>query len=452
MPPLDDAARFPALAPETAGCVEVTTPTGSTSTTAAGVPGDGADYDGMAPDDQTLVTTVTVNAAKAIAAYVRQLRCGPGRFDALARRRRDGARRAPSSAARRCSSGAARCVSCHGGPRLTDGAFHNVGLRAGAWSRSRFTTSTIAAPPTGVAAALADPLSTCAARSATAIAGRCPPAATPALEGAFRTPTLRCTSPQPSFMHTGADDRRSIRWSRSSIAAAIAAGGYPGTSELHALGLDRARARRSGGVPGRAGRARAGAGAAGGAVRRLARAPSRARRVRRRPARARRDPRVAAAATAARRCRRAARCPTSRSIRPRSPDDVRPVSPAPAASTRRAFCDTFEGGPARGRPRRRAGSRALERRRAARPTTAPASTTPSASDRRCIGACRAGSLEHARAARRRRAGLRSDRDDPDAATLLTDDRRAELRPQRPTASASRSTSPAAPGRSSSTSI
>ena len=54
--------------------------------------------------------------------------------------------------------------------------------------------------------------------------------------GAFRTPTLRCTSQQPSFMHTaqmsGLDqvvaffDRGGDR-----------VGGYPGTSELTALGL-----------------------------------------------------------------------------------------------------------------------------------------------------------------------------------------------------------------------
>ena len=81
MPPLDDAARFPALAPTDAGCRARAT-ADRRGLRLPRAPGDGADYDGMAPADQALVTQVTVNAAKAIAAYVRQLRCGPGRFDA----------------------------------------------------------------------------------------------------------------------------------------------------------------------------------------------------------------------------------------------------------------------------------------------------------------------------------------------------------------------------------
>ena len=46
------------------------------------MPGDGADYDAMAPADRDLVTRVVVNVGKAIAAYERLLVCGPGRFDA----------------------------------------------------------------------------------------------------------------------------------------------------------------------------------------------------------------------------------------------------------------------------------------------------------------------------------------------------------------------------------
>ena len=95
---------------------------------------------------------------------------------------------------------------------------------------------------TGVAAALTDPLSTRGRRSATATAGRCPPARAPRWKGAFRTPTLRCAASHPSFMHTG---------QITSLAQVVAffdrggdpAGAYPGTNELHALGLtDRERA------------------------------------------------------------------------------------------------------------------------------------------------------------------------------------------------------------------
>src|SRR5262249_11934525 len=54
----------------------------------------------------------------------------------------------------------------------------------------------------GIAAALADPLNVRGGFS-DGDDGRLPAAATPEMEGAFRTPTLRCVSGRPSFMHTG---------------------------------------------------------------------------------------------------------------------------------------------------------------------------------------------------------------------------------------------------------
>ena len=233
LPPLDDADRFPALTPETTGCVEVSTTKGSTFT-CRGIPGDGADYDGMAPADKTLVTTVAVNATKAIAAYLRLLRCGPGRFD----RWLDGDTTALSRAEQRGAAlfvGRAGCVSCHGGPRLTDGTFHNVGLAPAVVAVAIQDVNDHGAL-SGITAALTDPLSTAGAFSDGD--RRVLPAGAPgaALDGAFRTPTLRCTSQQPSFMHTaqmsGLDqvvaffDRGGDR-----------VGGYPGTNELKAIGL-----------------------------------------------------------------------------------------------------------------------------------------------------------------------------------------------------------------------
>jgi len=232
LPPLDDGARFPALAPETTGCVEVSTLMGS-KFTCRGVPGDGADYDGMKPDDQTLVTTVAVNATKAIAAYLRQLRCGPGRFD----RWLDGDATALARAEQRGAAlfvGRGRCLSCHSGPLLTDGQFHNVGLSPAVVAVAIHDVDDHGAAA-GVAAALTDPLST-AGPFSDGDRRALPAAVGPALDGAFRTPTLRCTSQQPSFMHTaqmtGLDqvvaffDRGGDR-----------VGGYPGTSEIAALGL-----------------------------------------------------------------------------------------------------------------------------------------------------------------------------------------------------------------------
>jgi len=67
------------------------------------------------------------------------------------------------------------------------------------------------------------------------------PAVTLALEGAFRTPTLRCVEGHPSFMHTGQIG------TLDGVIAFFARGGdpsgYPGTNELHAIALsDRDRA------------------------------------------------------------------------------------------------------------------------------------------------------------------------------------------------------------------
>jgi cytochrome c peroxidase len=233
MPPLDDASRFPPLAPTEAGCHERPTSTGVVYD-CRGRPGDGADYDGMAAADQQLATRVTVNAAKAIAAYVRQLRCGAGRLDAWL----DGDQTALTRAEQRGAAlfvGKAGFVGCHGGPQLSDHAFHNVGLRP-ATVAVAFTDLDDRGAGVGIPAALADPLNVRGAFS-DGDDGRLPAAATPALEGAFRTPTLRCLPGQPSFMHTGhftSLDQVVAFFDRGGDPP----GGYPGQSELTRLGLD----------------------------------------------------------------------------------------------------------------------------------------------------------------------------------------------------------------------
>jgi cytochrome c peroxidase len=238
LPTLDDAARFPPLAPDTTGCTEVATPMGSTFT-CRGVPGDHADYDGMQPADQALVSQVAANAAKAIAAYVRQLRCGAGRFDQWL----DGDATALSRAEQRGAAlfaGRGACASCHSGPRLTDGAFHNVGLSPAVVAVAIQDENDRGAAA-GIAAALADPTSTSGALS-DGDRHALPATVTPQMEGAFRTPTLRCVADHPSFMHTGqltALDQVMAFFDRGGDRA----GSYPGTNELAPLALsDRERA------------------------------------------------------------------------------------------------------------------------------------------------------------------------------------------------------------------
>jgi cytochrome c peroxidase len=232
MPSLNDATRFPLLTPETTGCVEVVTPMGSTFA-CRGVPGDHADYDGMQPADQALVSQVAANAAKAIAAYVRQLRCGAGRFDQWL----DGDATALSRAEQRGAElfvGRGSCVGCHAGPRLTDEAFHNVGLSPAVVAVAIEDDNDQGAA-TGIAAALVDPASTAGALS-DGDRHALPAAVTPQMEGAFRTPTLRCAANHPSFMHTAqltALDQVVAFFDRGGDRP----GGYPGMNELAPLGL-----------------------------------------------------------------------------------------------------------------------------------------------------------------------------------------------------------------------
>jgi cytochrome c peroxidase len=232
LPALDDAARFPQLTPAQAGCVERATKSGAVYD-CRGKPGDGADYDALSVDDQRAVTTVTVNTAKAIEAYVRRLRCGASRFDQWL----DGDAAALDDIEQHGAAlfvGRAHCDSCHSGPNLTDGRFHNVGL-APAQVAVAFVDKDDHGAATGVAALLDDPLNTRGAFS-DGDRGVLPATLDAALEGAFRTPSLRCVSRRPSLMHTG-----QIR----TLAQAVSfhdrggdpAGNYPGQNELMPLAL-----------------------------------------------------------------------------------------------------------------------------------------------------------------------------------------------------------------------
>jgi cytochrome c peroxidase len=92
----------------------------------------------------------------------------------------------------------------------------------------------------GIAAAIADPLNSKGPMS-DGYDGRLPGAVGPELEGAFRTPTLRCVSSRPSFMHTG--QMRTMDEVISFFDRGGHSSGFPGKSELRALNLtDRERA------------------------------------------------------------------------------------------------------------------------------------------------------------------------------------------------------------------
>jgi cytochrome c peroxidase len=133
---LEEDARFPRLLPTEEGCEEITRIT-APEYVCRGKPGDGAEYNGMATEDKTLVTEIIVNAGKALAAYLSQLRCGLSRFDAWF----DGDQRALMESEIRGAElfvGEAKCSDCHSGPRLSEGLFHDVG-RASAVVAAAFT-------------------------------------------------------------------------------------------------------------------------------------------------------------------------------------------------------------------------------------------------------------------------------------------------------------------------
>lgn len=172
LPPLGDLGRFPAT----------------------GAPGWVA-YDGMDPADRHAVDEVFVNVGKSLEAYMRRLVTGPAPFDRFL----DGEPDAISPAAMRGAAVffAAGCPSCHAGPQLADGAFHNLGMPddddASAQGRALGIERLLAAefnaasewfdgePPTDF-----------------------PPTVGAADLGAFRTPTLRNLAVTGPYGHTGA--------------------------------------------------------------------------------------------------------------------------------------------------------------------------------------------------------------------------------------------------------
>jgi cytochrome c peroxidase len=233
MPPLDDTTRFPPLSADQTGCQPTTAdPQPTCNGTEHGLPGDGAEFDSLSAADQDAVNRVVVNVGKAIGAYERLLTCGPGRFDQWMHGQTD----ALSESEQRGAGifvGRGQCVSCHSGPYLSDQQFHNVGLQP-AIVAVVFIDSADPGAFSGLAAAIADPLSVAGPYS-DGNDGRLPAAVDAKMNGAFRTPILRCASQRPTFMHTG---------QLSSLADVVAfftrggdAFGYPGSNEIAPLGL-----------------------------------------------------------------------------------------------------------------------------------------------------------------------------------------------------------------------
>jgi cytochrome c peroxidase len=233
MPPLGDTTQFPALSAMVTGCqpMNPTSPAPVCDGTFHGMPGDGAEYDGMSPANQTAVTRVVVNAGKAIEAFERRLTCGATPFDAWMHGGSPLSRSAQRGAA--VFVGVGNCASCHSGPFMTDEKFHDVGVDPTEVQQA-FLDANDPGAAAGIAYAIANPINSKSAFS-DGDDGRLPPAVTTAMNGAFRTPMMRCVSLRPTFMHTG--QMQTLADVVAFFDAGGADSGYLGTNELRPLGL-----------------------------------------------------------------------------------------------------------------------------------------------------------------------------------------------------------------------
>lgn len=215
----------------------------------SGLPEDGAptgdaatrrNWEALTDAQRQAVNTVFADIGKAIAAYERQLKPKETRLDFYLRATfgaMEGARDQLSEeeiAGLEIFAGKGRCISCHQGPRMTDGFFHNTGVPPVA-----------GLPPDNgrldaIALVEADPFN-CLGPYSDAPAGSCEELRflqrdPKALARAFKTPSLRGVSLRPPYMHAGQFGtlEEVVRHYNAAPKAAV------GTSELRPLDLDEA--------------------------------------------------------------------------------------------------------------------------------------------------------------------------------------------------------------------
>lgn len=172
-----------------------------------GTPAERAAWAKLSTAQQQAVSRVFANMGKAIAAYESTLHYGPSRLDAYVA----GTLRGDPAAAQildasekrglRLFLGKGSCVTCHGGPLLTDQHFHNTGV----------PPRDAARPDQGRAAAIAavtqDPFN-CLGPFSDAPRSACAElefiaADDPHMLGAFKTPSLRNVAQRAPYMHAG---------------------------------------------------------------------------------------------------------------------------------------------------------------------------------------------------------------------------------------------------------
>jgi len=216
LPPLTDAARFPAKA-------------GPVKDAAAH-----AAWDRMRADDRDAITQVYVNMGKAIEAYERRLMPGTTRFDQyvadVVAGRSSTALNPQEVAGLRLFISTAHCTNCHNGPLFTNGEFHNTGVPEGAAGADLGRIG-------GASGVIVDEFN-CLSKWSDAAASACAAlkflkAGVEQLRGQFKVPSLRAVADRGPYMHAG---------QFASLADVVsfydrAPAATQGTTELHAIGL-----------------------------------------------------------------------------------------------------------------------------------------------------------------------------------------------------------------------
>ncbi|WP_374583374.1 cytochrome-c peroxidase [Pseudoduganella sp.] len=171
-----------------------------------GTPQQQAAWQAMDKASQQEVSRVFANIGKALAAYEKTLQFKASRLD----RYIDGVLAGDKSAEQlltvseknglRLFIGAGRCVTCHAGPMLTDQQFHNTGIAP------HGPMPQVLGRRAGIAKVLADEFN-CLGPFSDAKPEQCGElrfiADGPALEGAYKTPSLRNVALRPPYMHAG---------------------------------------------------------------------------------------------------------------------------------------------------------------------------------------------------------------------------------------------------------
>lgn len=148
---------------------------------------------------------IFVNVGKALEAYMRRLQPGPAPFDAYVAALQSGDPTGGEHLSPAAERGLrdfvrAGCVSCHHGPLLTDGEFHNLGLSPSIGVSDLHTGRTYGARAVKVSRYR------CGSRFSDAVRCETLRFLDPEFEdfeGAFKTPTLRNVEQTGPYMHTG---------------------------------------------------------------------------------------------------------------------------------------------------------------------------------------------------------------------------------------------------------